>query len=70
MSGYGSLDGKTAFGTRKVEKQQYEKDIGIGTEVVWGIRANEDTNGVKNGYVIVQAAYTPPGYYDNIPSGN
>lgn len=68
MSGYGSLDGKTAFGNRKVEKQEYEKDIGIGVELVWGIKANEDTNGVKNGFVLIQAAYTPPGYYDNIPS--
>jgi hypothetical protein len=68
MSGYGSLDGKTAFGNRKVEKQEYEKDIGIGVELVWGCKANEDTNGVKNGFVLIQAAYTPPGYYDNIPS--
>jgi hypothetical protein len=68
MSGYGSLDGKTAFGNRKVEKQEYEKDIGIGVELVWGVKANEDTNGVKNGFVLIQAAYTPPGYYDNIPS--
>jgi hypothetical protein len=68
MSGYGSIDGKTAFGNRKVEKQEYEKDIGIGVELVWGCKANEDTNGVKNGFVLIQAAYTPPGYYDNIPS--
>lgn len=69
MSGYGSLDGKTAFGNRKMEKQQYEKDIGIGVELVWGIRANEDTNGIKHGFAVIQAAYTPPGYYDNIPTG-
>ena len=69
MSGFGSLDGKTAFGQRQVEKQEYGKDIGIGVELVWGCKANEDTNGVKNGVVLIQAAYTPPGYYDNIPTG-
>ena len=66
MCGYGSLDGKTAFGRRTEEKQEHGKDIAIGMEMVWGCKANEDTNGTKNGFVVVQGAYTPQGYFDAI----
>lgn len=66
MCGYGSLDGKTAFGRRTEEIQQHGKDVAIGMEMVWGCKANEDTNGTKNGFVVIQAAYTPQGYFDAI----
>jgi hypothetical protein len=60
--GYGSSDGKTAFGRRTTENQDYGSMVGIGCEVVWGCRATEDTNRMVNGYTLYEAAYNPSGF--------
>lgn len=62
VCGYGSSDGKTAFGKRTTDSQDFGRLQGIGILSVWGCRATQDTNNVVNGYSWVEAAYNPPGF--------
>lgn len=66
VTGYGSIDGKasSAFGQRVTETQDYQRDQGIGAELVWGVKCMENGAGIKNGYVLVYGAYNLPGMPD------
>lgn len=62
LCGYGSIDGQKAFGRRTTEVQDHQRLKAIGMEAVWGIKANEDANGNISGFVVIEAAYNPPGF--------
>lgn len=66
VTGYGSIDGRasSAFGRRVTEDQDYQRDLGIGAELVWGVKCMENGAGIKNGYVLVYGAYNLPGMPD------
>ena len=62
MCGYGSSNGKTAFGERTVQNEDFGRVKGIGSKIIWGCRATEDANNMVNGYCLYEAAYNPPGF--------
>lgn len=62
VGGYGSIDGQLAMAKRTHEIQNHGRDHEIGCEMVWGCRACVDANSMVNGYVLITAAYNPPGF--------
>lgn len=64
MSGYGSIDGKMAFGQPCEEVQDYKRLKGVGIDSCWGIQAVPRVDGVFAGFIIIESAYKPDGWPD------
>lgn len=62
VTGYGSVDGQVAMARRTQETQNHGRDHEIGMEMVWGSQACVDANSMVNGFVVITAAYNPPGF--------
>lgn len=62
VTGYGSMDGQVCMFRRSVVMQNHDRDAEMGAWCIWGSRAMENANNMVNGYVVVTAAYNPPGF--------
>jgi hypothetical protein len=64
MSGYGSIDGKVAFGNRTEAKGPHGLDYAVGLETCWGVKAIPRVDGLAGGYTIIEHAISIPGFPD------
>lgn len=64
MTGYGSFDDKLAMGNRTEEKQDHGRLYAVGIECVWGSKAIPRTDGLVNGYVLIESGFKVDGMPD------
>jgi hypothetical protein len=64
MSGYGSIDGKVAFGIPAEEKQDYGRVRGVGIDSCWGVQAVPRVDGLFCGFIVVESGWKPDGWPD------
>ncbi len=61
VCGHANIDGVLGIGNRTEEHRNHDMDHAIGLETAWGCKATSRTDGQPNNYVLVEAAYNPPG---------
>jgi len=61
VCGHANIDGVLGIGNRTEEHRNHDMDHAIGLETAWGSKACLRTDGQANNYVLVEAAYNPPG---------
>jgi len=61
VCGHANIDGKSGIAQRISEEQDYDAKQSIGIKTAWGCAVTRNANNEARNFVMIEAAYNPPG---------